>query len=135
MYELTEEARVAASVDVVWKDFTDAVALAEWIWPPRFETTAVVDPHPEGVWQLRSEIAELAVVATVLSIDPPRSLRLAWRWDGEPHTTDAQITLDAASDDSTHVIVRHSGFETPEERESHVEGWSNCLERLVERYA
>ncbi|MET0297882.1 MAG: hypothetical protein ABW024_10800 [Microbacterium sp.] len=32
-------------------------------------------------------------------------------------------------------MVRHSGFVTEDERASHVEGWSNCLQRLVERHA
>jgi len=135
MYELTEEASVAASVDVVWADFTDATALAEWIWPPRFETSAVVDPRPRGAWELRSEVAGLAVLATVTAADAPRSLQLAWRWEGEPHTTDVEITLQPAADDATRVEVRHSGFESGEERESHVEGWSNCIGRLVERHA
>ena len=84
---------------------------------------------------MRSEVADLAVVGTVLAADPPRSLRLAWRWEGEAHSTDVEITLEPAADDATRVSVRHSGFETPEERESHVEGWTNCLDRLVERHA
>ncbi len=132
---MTEEATVAASVSQVWRDFTDASALTEWIWPPRLETTAVVDPRPQGVWEIRSEVGELAVLGTVLAVDPPRSLRLAWRWDGEQHSTDAEIALERIADATTLVTVRHSGFETPEERDLHVEGWSNCLGRLVERYA
>jgi uncharacterized protein YndB with AHSA1/START domain len=135
MYELTQKATVAASVDVVWVDFTDATALSEWIWPPRFESTAVVDPQPQGAWQVRSEIAGLAVLATVTAVDAPRSLRLAWRWEGEPHSTDVEIALQPAADKATQVEVRHSGFENGEERESHVEGWSNCIGRLVERHA
>lgn len=134
MYEMTEEAEVAASVDVVWNDFTDATALEEWIWPPRFETTAVVEPQPGGVWHIRSEIAELAVLATIVSTDAPRFLRLAWQWQGESHSTHAEITLNATTDQSTKVVVRHSGFQTPEERDLHVEGWSNCLQRLVGRH-
>src|SRR5689334_15758170 len=46
MHELTEEALVAASVDRVWDDFTQAGPLGEWIWPPRFETEAVVEAEP-----------------------------------------------------------------------------------------
>jgi len=134
MHELTEEARVAASVAVVWADLTDAARLAEWIWPPRFETEAVVEPSPQGRWEVRSAVAELAVVARILAIDPPHTLRLQWRWEGEEHSTDAEITLEPAADDSTRVTVRHSGFGSAEERESHVEGWSNCLQRLIERH-
>ncbi|SFS02511.1 Uncharacterized conserved protein YndB, AHSA1/START domain [Microbacterium sp. cf046] len=135
MYELTEEALVAASVDVVWRDFTDPTALAAWIWPPRFETTAAVDPHPQGSWQVRSEVVPMAVLATVLELDAPQELRLAWRWDGEEQSTDVDITLEPAGDDSTRVAVRHSGFETADERDSHVQGWSDCLQRLVHAHS
>jgi uncharacterized protein YndB with AHSA1/START domain len=134
MRELIEEALVAASVDVVWLDLTRAERLAEWIWPPRFETTAVVEPRELGRWEVRSDVAGLAVEATVLSVDAPHTLRLAWRWAGEEHSTDAEILLQRAADASTRVRVRHSGFVSDDDRASHVEGWSNCLQRLVDRY-
>ena len=135
MHELTEEALIAASIDEVWRDLTDPAVLAEWIWPPRFETSAVIDPTPQGPWEVRSEIAEMAVIGRVLVAEPSRELRLKWRWEGEEHTTDVEITLDPVADDATRIIVHHTGFQTDEERESHIEGWSNCLERLVERHA
>ena len=135
MNELTQEVLVAASVDQVWRDFTDATALVRWIWPPRLETTAVVEAEPQGAWEVRSEVADMAVIGRVLSVNPPRELRLSWRWDGEEHATDVHITLEPAAGDATRVSVHQSGFESAEERESHVEGWSNCLDRLVERYA
>ena len=134
MNELTQEALVAASVDRVWHDFTDPTALAQWMWPPRLETTAVVEPEPQGAWEIRSEVADLAVIGRVLSLNPPRELRLSWRWEGEEHTTDVGITFEPVADDATRVSVHHSGFESAEERESHVEGWSNCLQRLVHKY-
>lgn len=134
MLELTEEALVAASVDEVWSDLVEAERLAHWIWPPRFETTAVVELFELGRWELRSEVADLAVEATVLTFDAPRSLRLAWKWAGEERSTDVEIALSPAADSATRVVVRHSGFVSADERASHVEGWSNCLQRLVDRY-
>lgn len=134
MQELTEEALVAASVDDVWADLTRADRLQEWMWPPRFESRAAVELRELGRWELRSDVAELAVEATVLAVDAPRSLRLAWRWAGEDHSTDAELSLEPAADESTRVIVRHAGFVSDEERASHVEGWSHCLQRLVDRY-
>ena len=47
------------------------------------------------------------------------------------HTTDVAITFEPAADDTTHVSVHHSGFESAEERESHVEGWSGALPRAA----
>lgn len=134
MFEMTESALVAASVDAVWSDVTDASRLAEWIWPPRFDTVAVVEPRPQGRWEVRSDVAELAVLGRVLSLEAPMRLRLEWRWEGEEHATDAELTLESAADAATRLTVRHTGFLSAEERESHIEGWSNCLQRLVDRY-
>lgn len=135
MHELTEEARVAASVDVIWADLTLAPQLAEWIWPPRFDSVAVVELRPLGRWEVRSDTVGIAVVAEVVQLSAPVFLRLLWRWEGEDHATDVEILLEPAADDATRVVVHHRAFLTAEERTSHVEGWSNCLQRLVERHA
>jgi uncharacterized protein YndB with AHSA1/START domain len=134
MFEMTESALVAASVDEVWSDLTDAARLAEWFWPPRFETDAVVEPTELGRWQMRSSVVGLAVLGRVLEVEAPTRLRLEWRWEGEEHATDAELTLESAADASTRVTVRHAGFVSADERESHIEGWSNCLQRLVDRH-
>jgi uncharacterized protein YndB with AHSA1/START domain len=135
MLELTEEALVKASVDVVWAEFTEAALLSEWFWPERFETQAAIDPIPLGRWQVRSATAGVAVIGEILAIEPPRALRLRWRWDGEEHATDAGLALESAADESTRVIVRHAGFLTPDERKRHIQGWSDCLQRLIDRHA
>jgi uncharacterized protein YndB with AHSA1/START domain len=134
MHELTEEALVAASVDVVWREFTVADRLAEWFWPSRFETAAVVELRELGRWEVRSLAADLTVEATVLTFEAPRALRLAWRWEGEEHPTDVEIELQSAADAATRVIVRQSGFASAEERDLHVDAWSTCLQRLVDRH-
>ena len=134
MFEMTESALVAASVDGVWKELTDASLLAHWLGPPRSEPTAVVEPIELGRWEVRSDVAGLAVLGRVLHTERPTHLRLEWRWEGEEHATDAELTLERAADAATRVTVRHTGFLTAEERESHIEGWSNCLQRLVDRH-
>lgn len=132
MLELTAEALVAAPREVVWADWTDPAALAAWIWPQRFQTIARIDLGE--TWTVRSETMGIAVVATVLRADGPNHLRLAWRWDGEEAVTDVDVVFEEAQDAATRVIVRHTGFATAEERASHIEGWTHCLDRLVDRH-
>jgi uncharacterized protein YndB with AHSA1/START domain len=134
MHELTEVALVSASIDAVFSDFTEAPALAEWFWPERFATVTTVEPVVGGAWRVSSEYAGLTLEAVVVAVEPPHALRLRWRWAGEAHATDAEIDLAEAAGGSTRVTVRHAGFLTDEERESHVEGWSHCLQRLVDRH-
>jgi uncharacterized protein YndB with AHSA1/START domain len=76
----------------------------------------------------------MAVEGTVLTFAAPNALRLGWRWAGEEHTTDVEIELQPAADSTARVIVRHSGFATEGERDDHVDGWSSCLQRLVDRH-
>ena len=135
MESLTEVAHVSAPPETVWHDLTDAAALAEWFWPPRLEATTVVEPHLRGLWQVTSSAAGMAVQGEVLAADPPRELRLLWRWSGEEHTTDVTITLEPAADASTRVTVRHIGFSSAVERDDLVQGWTDCLDRLVARHA
>lgn len=132
--ELMVDARVAAPPHAIWTDLTEADALAAWFWPARFETIAVVDPRPEGAWEVRSAVAGIAVVSRVAHADPPRALRLMWRWQGESATTDVEIVLTAVDDGATRVRVVHSGFAREEERDEHVQGWTDCLQRLVDRH-
>jgi len=134
MHELTEEALVAASVEVVWQEFTVAERLSDWFWPPRFQATAVVELRELGTWAVRSVPVDMAVEATVLTFQAPHALRLGWRWAGEDRTTDVEIELQPAADSTTRVIVRQSGFATAEERDDHIDGWSSCLQRLVDRH-
>lgn len=135
MESLTEVALVSAPPETVWHDLTDPVALAEWFWPPRFETTTVIEAELRGLWEVSSTVAGMAVQGEVLAIDPPRELRLLWRWSGEEHTTDVTLTLEPAADASTRVTVRHIGFSSAAERDDHIHGWTDCLDRLVARHA
>lgn len=136
MHELTQTVEVEASIDELWKDVTDAERLTRWFWPERLEPSAKVDPVVSGEWTVRSPVGGFAVKARVLELDPPRALTLAWRWSGE--ATDAVTTAALTfteRDASTRVTVHHRGFATEGERDQHVQGWADCLERWVERWA
>ncbi|QKJ19706.1 SRPBCC family protein [Microbacterium hominis] len=135
MLELIEEALVDAPIEVVWNDLTDPIALAAWFWPERMQTEARIDLRVEGAYEVRSGPASLAVAGVIVALEAPRMLRLQWRWEGEEHATDVEIGLEPAADDSTRLRVAHAGFLTADERASHVEGWSGCLQRLIDRHA
>lgn len=135
MFELTERALVGAPPMTVWNDFTDADSLARWFWPPRVEPRVVVEPVELGRWEVESPVAGIAVQGRIVALEAARSLRLRWQWAGEAAATDVEIKLEATADASTRVIVHQSGFGTAEELQSHIEGWTDCLQRLVERHA
>lgn len=136
MTELTQDVRVAASVEQVWADLTTA-DVAAWFWPPRLEATAVVELEPDGRWEVRSEVADMAVEGVIRAVDPMRLLDIDWRWAGERPVTQVGVRLSSVASVAgqvTQVSVTHRGFASPEERDAHVQGWTDCLQRLVARH-
>ncbi len=136
---------VAADRPLVWEAFTSADALASWFWPPRFATTATMDAREGGAWSIRSAPTAMGASGTVLRAVEPERLELTWRWDGEAEETRVAVTLvevvpaageggtaDGAAGATTITVV-HDGFASEEAAADHVEGWSDCLDRLAAR--
>ena len=94
MDELTEEVRVAAPLDAVWNDWTDAAAIEEWFWPARFEPAAHIVPEPSGTWLVRSIPAGMAVLGTIVSRNEVSWLEVLREASGN---TDPVITTRARS--------------------------------------
>ena len=124
MSVLTVRHSTDASPERLWRAFTTP-ELAEWFWPQRFETDVSIDPRVGGGYTVSSVPMGMAVSGTFTVVDEPSALGFTWRWDGE----DAETTVTVAIEDGA-VIVTHSGFETDEARDDHIQGWNDCLERL-----
>jgi uncharacterized protein YndB with AHSA1/START domain len=130
MPDLTVERFVPAPPGRVWRAFTDGDELASWFWPPRLQTEARVEAVPGGELRLRSDVADLGVTGRVSAAEEGRMLATSWRWDGEDHETAVTIAFaDAAG--GTRVVVRQEGLHDEEAVADHVNGWNDCLDRLV----
>ncbi len=129
MSGLTVTRSLAFPVERVWRAFTDPAALTAWFWPQRFAPTAAVDLRVGGRYRIDGPAVGMAVTGEYVTVDPPRTHVFTWKWDGE----DAQ-TLDTdeltPTDDGTDLVVRHEGFAGDDDRDSHAQGWSDCLDRL-----
>ncbi len=129
MNGLTVDRRIAAPPERVWRALTDPVRLAEWFWPPRFETAVELEAREGATYRIASAPVGMAVSGTIVAIDPEHSLTLTWRWDGEELDTRVRIAL-TPDGDGTRVTVRHDGFADGETAGEHVQGWNDCLDRL-----
>jgi uncharacterized protein YndB with AHSA1/START domain len=120
--------------DLVWQAWIDPELLSGWWWPPRFGTEYEIDLHIGGRYRFRSidlpEIGVLGLFGTYLEVRAPDRLAYTWEWDGgdEPATT---VTLEfVARASQTEIHIRHEGFRTEHQRENHIQGWTDCLNRL-----
>ena len=121
---------------LVFRACTEPDELARW-WGPHGFTTPEVDldlrvgggyrfgmQPPDGeLFHLSGEFRE---------IEPPARLVYTFRWeepDPEDRETLVTMTLQDRGD-STEVSLVQSGFATEARRALHVDGWTDCLERL-----
>lgn len=115
--------------DRVWRALTDPVALAAWLWPARFATTAEVDLRVGGRYRIAGPGVGFAVAGEYVAVEPPRRLVFTWQWDGEEDETLVTVELTAAGA-GTELVLVHERFADDAQRDEHAKGWSDCLGRL-----
>jgi uncharacterized protein YndB with AHSA1/START domain len=123
-----------ASVERVFKAWTDANQLGQWFAPTDdYTTKANVDlrvGHEYRIAITHKGGNVHTILGTYRVIDPPRKLVYTWRWEGGP-TGDTLVTVDFVPEgNATKVTITHEQFATTEDRDKHNEGWNGCLGRL-----
>jgi uncharacterized protein YndB with AHSA1/START domain len=124
--ELTLHRTLPYPIKKVWAALTDAKAVAGWFWPEGFATVAEVDARPGGRYRIASAPMGMAVGGSFLTVEPARRLAFTWRWEGEDLVTRVSIGLEPG----TALTLTHAGFPDEAQRDNHVAGWSDCLDRL-----
>ncbi|HEX2047075.1 MAG TPA: SRPBCC domain-containing protein [Acidimicrobiales bacterium] len=124
--EVRESVLVTAPAERVWSLIADAEERARW-WP-----WLDLDATPGGRMEERWEGTR--TTGDVLEADPPSLLRLTWRDDGWPATTEVELRLEPEGD-GTRVTVRHTGWDAlPDARTlvaAHGAGWRAHLDDLA----
>ena len=128
--ELVLQRDLDAPPERVWRALTDPAALAAWFWPPRLEPAAEVDLAVGGRYRIDGPGAGIAVAGTYRELDPPHRLACTWSWDGEDAETLVTVELVPSGEDGTGLALRHEGFADDATRDDHVQGWTDCLDRL-----
>ena len=123
-----------ASVDRVFKAWTDANQLGQWFAPTDdYTTKANVDlrvGHEYRIAITHKGGNVHTILGTYRVIEPPRKLVYTWRWENGP-AADTLVTVDFTPDgEATKVTITHEQFTNTEDRDKHNEGWNGCLNRL-----
>ncbi|HLJ67138.1 MAG TPA: SRPBCC domain-containing protein [Chloroflexota bacterium] len=119
--------------ECLWTFWTEPQELGRWWWPARFRTTYTVDLREDGEYCFQTEpvpdLGVLCLSGVYLEVAPPERLRYTWQWAGETAGTVVCVGFDGGAA-STGVRVQHSGFASEGERDNHIIGWTDCLNRL-----
>lgn len=124
---------LAAPPEQVWRAFTDPAALTRWFWP-HLDNTAEIDLRPGGHYRIAGPRAQIAVSGRYIEVDPPKRLVFTWQWDGDEEQSRVILELSPTAEGTTLSLVhdRHAGQES---RDSHAQGWNDCLDRLPDHLA
>lgn len=120
---------INASASQVYRAFTNATALREWLC-----TTATVDPKPHGRIFIAWDSGYYAS-GEYTKVQPDREVNFIWNGRDDPEPTRVQVTINALDSGATTLAIEHSGLDTtPAWEKAHGEishGWNVGLKNLV----
>jgi uncharacterized protein YndB with AHSA1/START domain len=133
-----------APVELVWKAWTDPVAIAAWFGPHGFTTTVTtLDLRPGGVWHYcmhNEEYGDAWGKAVYVEVDPPRRLVYQDMFsDAEGNTNEEMpvttVTITLAEQDGGTLFTSHALYAAGEDLAKVLEmgmeqGMAETLERL-----
>jgi uncharacterized protein YndB with AHSA1/START domain len=119
--------RIGASPADVFPYIIDPALLVQWIGES-------ADLHPEPGGRFALDIGKTPVRGEYVEIEPPRRVVFTWGVAGKdslpPGSTTVEIVLTADGPDTVVQLFHH---DLPaEEFDSHLEGWTAKLDRLVQ---
>lgn len=132
---LVIERLIDAPASLVFRVWTTPEHMVRWLGPKDFSSHSIrLDFRPGGAWSavIRSPEGEDYPMGGIYrEIVENRRIAFTFRWTGEdgPDTL-VTVTFDDL-DGKTRLTFAQTPFDTIESRDSHAEGWGECLDRLV----
>ena len=125
--------------DAIYKAWTDPSTMGRWMAPRPYVCEKVeLDVRAGGRYRIamfNPENGNRPVVGGVYeSVDPGKKLVFTWKWENnESCQEDSRVTVELIPiEGGTEVRLLHEKLPNVKERDSHVKGWSACLEQLEE---
>lgn len=117
-----------AEVDGQREDLFALVSSADGM--ARWLDGAQISPKPGS--PVRLQLRDAVAIGTVLAVDAPQHLSIAWDWEGEPLGCPSVVAFDLIDHGRrTHLTLRHIGFPGRASTELHTALWRYWFGRLV----
>jgi len=124
--------------DEVYKAWTDAKVVSQWFAPTNEFTTNVteLDVREGGRYRIEMHAPDgdtYTVTGEYVKVTPPERLVFTWAWEHSDDDAAMLITVElAARGNTTELALTHERLPSENSRDLHNEGWTGCLDRLVE---
>jgi uncharacterized protein YndB with AHSA1/START domain len=137
--ELVVTRVIDAPRPLVFKAWTDPEQIAHWWGPKGFVTVDYeMDIRPGGAYRFHMRSADGTVMrkrGIYREIVAPERLVFTFAWEEPDGRLGHELLITVTFEDlglRTRLTLRQAGFETVEMRDSHITGWTSCLERFAE---
>lgn len=125
-----------AAPEVVFDEWLDPEALAEWMCPRPARCVAIdLDPRVGGWVRFDVDDGDRLVLirGRFLAIERPRLLRFSWShsgWEDPTTVSIVEVAFEPVGDDETLMSIEHSLL-PPEGLEDHRHGWAVTVEQFA----
>jgi uncharacterized protein YndB with AHSA1/START domain len=125
-----------APPSVVYDEWLDPAALAEWMCPrPAYATKIECDARVGGTYQLDIDDngASMIVTGRYLELDRPHRISFTWycsTWGWATAHSVVTVTLDPYGRDETLMTIEHTHLR-PDLFDNHHDGWARIAEQLA----
>jgi uncharacterized protein YndB with AHSA1/START domain len=144
MTTLTLIRRIKAQPSVVFEALTTSEGITHW-WGPDAGPVllAETDVRVGGRYKVRFRRlngSEHECTGEYLEVETPRRLVMSWRWiaGGEPAEKGnlSRLSFDLKPiEGGTELTLTHAQLATEASRNSHEQGWTGALDKLVQRFS
>jgi len=137
--ELVVTRTINAPRPLVFTAWTDPEQIAHW-WGPKGYVTVdhEMDVRPGGAYRFRMrspEGTDHRKRGVYREIVAPERLVFTFAWEEPDGGLGHELLITVTLEDlglQTRLTLRQEGFETTANRDSHIIGWTSCLERFAE---
>ena len=128
--------------EAVWAAWTEPEQVASWSGPRGFEITSnQADLRAGGAWRMcmrSAEWGELWQHGVFRQVDRPELLVFTTAWEEPDGTPEHEMLVTIRFADlggKTEMMFQQSSFRSEQSRDSHIDGWTQCLDKLGEHLA
>jgi uncharacterized protein YndB with AHSA1/START domain len=137
--QLTVSRMIDAPRALVFTAWTDPQQIARWWGPKGFNTIDYeMDVRPGGAYRLRMrspEGVDQIKRGIYREIVGPERIVFTFAWEAPDGSLGTELLVTVTLETlgaKTKLTLQQSGFDAVETRDSHVVGWTSCLERFAE---
>ncbi|NMH59757.1 SRPBCC family protein [Alteromonas ponticola] len=137
MYNFKINENFSVALTQLFDAFHKPELLSQWIAPASLHVVQVVCDFKEGgKYRIVMEDTSgnrYALAGEYTRIRRNDQLMFSWAWEetsAERVVTSVDIQFEQLADDTTDIILIHSGFANETIKEQHYSEWINCLQKL-----